>query len=443
MFPVPPMRRIRFIEGLSTLNIYYGWRIVAVAALAMVGTLPGRTQGLGLITEPLLTDLGMDRMTYAGLNFWATLIGAVGALGVGRLIDRFGARVVLTTIATALGVIVCVMSQVRGAASLFAALTLTRAVGQSALSVVSIAMVGHWFARRINSAMAIYSVMLSVGFMIAFPAVGAFVQRAGWRPTWLGIGVSLIFVLAPISWLVVRRSPEAIGVAMDGDRVAAEVDRAGAPRIETDGYDWTAAIGTGAFWVFAIGTALYGLVASGIGLFNESILAERGFGPGVYYQTLVVTAMTGLAGNFGGGWLADRVSVTRLMAISLFVLAGGLAVLPHVASLAAVMAWAAAMGLAGGLVMVLFFSVWPRIYGRRHLGRIQGSAQALTVLASALGPVLLARCVDLTGSYAGMFRILSAIVAAVAISAFAIEIPAAWPIRSESAGRASQATHRS
>ena len=85
---------------------------------------------------------------------------------------------------------------------------------------------------------------------------------------------------------------------------------------------------TGAFWVFALGAALYGLVASGIGLFNESILAERGFGPDVYYQTLVVTAMTALAGNFLGGFLATRMSVTRLMAISLYALAAGLLMLP-------------------------------------------------------------------------------------------------------------------
>jgi hypothetical protein len=31
-------------------------RVLLVAAAAMVGTLPGRTQGLGLITEPLLAD---------------------------------------------------------------------------------------------------------------------------------------------------------------------------------------------------------------------------------------------------------------------------------------------------------------------------------------------------------------------------------------------------
>ena len=65
------------------------------------------------------------------------------------------------------------------------------------------------------------------------------------------------------------------------------------------------------------------------------------------------------------------------------------------------------MGLGGGLVMVLFFSVWPRVYGRRQLGRIQGVAQAMTVLASAVGPLLLAACVEMTGSYAAMFYILA------------------------------------
>ena len=82
------------------------------------------------------------------------------------------------------------------------------------------------------------------------------------------------------------------------------------------------------------------------------------------------------------------------MAMALLVLAGGLVALPHVSTRLHVMAWATAMGLGGGLVMVLFFSVWPRLFGRRHLGRIQGAAQALTVLASAIGPLLLAWCVD-------------------------------------------------
>jgi len=54
--------------GPARLRFYYGWVNVTVAAAAMVGTLPGRTQGLGLITEPLLADLQIDRVLFAQIN---------------------------------------------------------------------------------------------------------------------------------------------------------------------------------------------------------------------------------------------------------------------------------------------------------------------------------------------------------------------------------------
>jgi MFS family permease len=407
-------------------RVYYGWTMVALAAAAMVGTLPGRTQGLGLITEPLIAELRIDRVEYAQLNLWATLIGSVFALGIGRVIDRFGSRVVLTALAVALGVVVCAMSQASSFWILAIAVTLTRGMGQSALSVVSLAMVGQWFVRRIDPAMAIYSVVMSIGFMIAFPVVGSLVQSWGWRSAWFAIGVALVAGLAPLSMIFARRSPESMGLLPDGvTRPSGGGKPSGLPESPgaSESFSLRQALATPAFWIFAIGAALYGLVASGIGLFNESILAERGFGPNVYYQTLVITAMTALAGNFGGGWLASRVSLPKLLSASLFVLTLGLAVLPSVSSIGQVMGWAVAMGLGGGLVMVLFFSVWPRVYGRRHLGSIQGAAQAMTVLASAVGPLLLAWCVERTGSYAAMFQILAGVIFLAALAASLTRLP--------------------
>jgi MFS family permease len=398
-------------------RVYYGWAVLLVAAAAMVGTLPGRTQGLGLITEPLLRDLHLDRVSYAQLNFWATVVGSAGALGIGRLLDRFGSRVVLTALALVLGVVVALMSQAVTLVGLAVWMTLTRALGQGALSVVSLAMVGHWFVRRINVAMAVYSLVMSVGFMMAFPLVGVAIQRWGWRRAWLAIGLALIAGLAPLAVAIVRRTPESRGDYPDGMGAAASAAEA------LEGYRWRDAVASPAFWVFASGTALYGLVASGIGLFNESVLAERGFGPDIYYQTLAVTAITALAGNGAGGWLAGRVRLGALLAVSLVTLTLGLLALPHVATTAHVMAWAAAMGIGGGLVMVLFFSVWPRVFGRRELGRIQGSAQALTVLASAVGPLLLAWCLEWTGSYTAMFRLLAGVIAATAAAALIVPIP--------------------
>jgi len=404
--------------GPFALPFYYGWVNLAVAALAMVGTLPGRTQGLGLITEPLLADLQLDRVLFARINFWATLTGALFALGVGRLIDRFGSRFLLTVVVVALGAVVLLMSGAKGVASLAVLITLTRGLGQSALSVISITLVGQWFVRRLSLAMAVYTVVLSVGFMLAFPIVGAMVINYGWRSAWTAVGLAVLLGLAPLGWLLVRRSPEACRLSPDGE-LSIEEHVAEAAL----GHTLWQALATPAFWIFGLASAVYGLTASGIALFNESILAERGFDASTYHRSLVIVALTALLGNFLGGWLTSKWSMKGLLALAMGLLAGSLIALPHVSTKAHVAAYAFVMGLAGGFVIVIFFTFWSRAYGSAHLGKIQGVAQSLTVLASAVGPLLLAECVTRTGSYGAMFYTLAAIVAVLGLAALFVTLP--------------------
>jgi MFS family permease len=390
---------------------------LGLAALAMVGTLPGRTQGLGLVTEPLLRDLSIDRLLFAEINLVATLVGSLFCLGIGRLIDRAGSRFVLTAVTLGLGLVVLLMSGARAVGPLLVLITLTRGFGQSALSVASLALVGKWFSRRLSLAMGVYAVVMSIGFMAAFPAVGAAVLKNGWRTAWAAVGLALVVVLAPVFALLVRSTPEASGIPMDG---GASREREAEPRKAATLGE---ALRTPAFWVFALASSAYGLVASGIALFNESILAERGFDPATYHRTLVVVALSGLLGNFAGGAFAERGSLKRLLAVAMLLLTLSLAALPHVSTQAHIMAYAVVMGLAGGFVMVVFFSFWGRAYGRAHLGRIQGAAQILTVLASAVGPLLLAQCVAWTGSYATAFYALATVVAALGCASAVVRMP--------------------
>ena len=402
----------------AALPFYYGWVHVFVAALAMVGTLPGRTQGLGLITEPLLRDLHIDRVHFARINLWATLIGALFSIGVGRLIDRFGSRVVLTVVAVALASVVFGMSATYNVAALAVFITLTRGFGQSALSVVSITMVGQWFVRRLNLAMAIYTIALSVGFMLAFPLIGSIVLSNGWRTAWWIVGLALLFGLAPLALLLVRRSPESCLIALDGE------PRHDESKLEQPSdYTLSKALSTPSFWVFGIASAVYGLIASGIALFNESILAERHFDAATYHRSLVIVALTSLVGNFLGGWIASKWKMNRLLSLAMILLAGSLAALPHVSTQTHVAIYAAVMGLAGGFVIVIFFSFWSAAYGRKHLGKIQGAAQALTVVASALGPLILAETVSRTGSYASIFYLLTVVVLLLALLAWFVKGP--------------------
>lgn len=382
----------------------------------MVGTLPGRTQGLGLITEPLLRDLQIDRVHFARINLWATLIGALFSIGVGRLIDRFGSRIVLTVVIVSLAFVVFGMSASHQVAAIAILITLTRGFGQSALSVVSITMVGQWFVRRLNLAMAVYTIALSIGFMLAFPLIGSIVLSNGWRTAWWIIGLALLFGLAPLALLLVRRSPESCNIEPDGS-----------PAVNSESsadYTLRQALATLSFWVFGISSAVYGLIASGIALFNESILAERRFDASTYYRSLVIVALTSLVGNFLGGWIASKWKMNRLLSFAMLLLAGSLAALPHVSTQTHVAIYAAVMGLAGGFVIVIFFSFWSAAYGRKHLGKIQGVAQSLTVVASALGPLALAETVTRTGSYASIFYLLTVVVIALAFLAWFVKAPA-------------------
>jgi MFS family permease len=398
---------------------YYGWANLAVAGLAMVATLPGRTQGLGLVTEPLIADLQVDRVTYATINLWATLIGALFCLPCGRLTDRFGSRVVLTALLFALGITVIEMAQSGTLIGLWITVTLSRGFGQSALSVVSLALVGKWFAKRLNQAMGIYSLLVGLGFVIAFPLVGSLVQRFGWRSAWFAVGIVLV-LLMPIVWLVVRNEPLRENTWESTDDEGRDVES-----LSTQPTDLTVweALGSAAFWVFALASSAFGLVYSGIALFNESILRERGFDASTYYLALVVTTLLGLAANFGGGWLATRWPIQRVMGIGMAVLAAALLALPHVTTQTHVLLYAVAFGIAGGIVTVVFFSVWGQVFGRRQLGRIQGCAQMLTVLASAIGPLLLAQTLERTGSYSAIFNILAGLVSALAVGAWLVRLP--------------------
>ncbi|HEX5218692.1 MAG TPA: MFS transporter [Verrucomicrobiae bacterium] len=406
----------RHASLLARVPFYYGWVVMAIAALAMVGTLPGRTQGLGLITESLLKDLNLDRVTFAQMNLWATLIGSLFCLGFGRLQDQLGSRVVLTVLALSLGGVVLAMSATASVTMLFVLLTLTRGFGQSALSITSLTLVGQWFNRRLNLAMAIYSVVLSMGFMAAFPIIGGAVQQHGWRAPWATVGWCLILGLAPIGLLLVRRGPESIGLEMESGSTSRET-------ASTQDFTWLNALRTPAFWIFALASSTYNLVASGIGLFNESVLAERGFEPGIYHRSLVITALTSLIGNFLGGWLAEKWSVQRLMAIAMGLLAGALLGLPWLRAVWQVDIFAVVMGLAGGFVIVIFFSFWARTYGRAQLGRIQGTAQMLTVLASALGPLVLAKCHEWTDSYVTVFYVVATVVLVLGLAAWFVPLP--------------------
>ncbi len=382
---------------LARLPFYYGWVNVTIASLAMSATLPGRTHGLGLITTPLLADpmLRLDESTYSALNMWAVVLGALLCYPVGWFIDRFGVRAVLTVVSLALGAAVVAMSRATEPATLFVSLTLVRGLGQGALTVTSMAIVGKWFTRRLGLAMGVFTFLLAFGFIAGVLGTGEAVQAYGWRIAWCGVGVALILGLAPLGALLVRDQPESIGAPVDATPSVAAEAPLELPLMQ--------ALRHPAFWAFTLATSLFNLVWSAITLFNARILEENGFDEKTFLLAMTVLTAAGLPANILCGWLAGRWPMGRLLAFGMFLFAGSLLMAPTLSSISQVIAYSALLGVSGGIITVIFFSVYGHAFGRAHFGAIQSTVQVITVLASAIGPVILTGTKVQTGSYALFF----------------------------------------
>ena len=394
----------------------YGWVIVVLAALAMVATLPGRTHGLGMITERLLVDssLQIDRKTFGDINFWATLCGAIFCIPAGWLLDRWGIRATVSLVVALLGLVVIGMTSAVGATAFAVLITLTRGLGQSALSVVSISMTGKWFRTRLPLATGLYSILVSIGFMAAF-FWGKSQQELPWRTQWRGLGMLLLFGLTPLFLLLVRSAP-------DSPNEQFEVTSGELNSGQSD-FSVNEALATPAFWLFGIAASLYGLVSAGVSLFNESLLIERGFEKSAFYDLGMMTTAIGLGSNLLTGFMATRIRITVLASLAMSLLAAALLGLQFVSTYSALVTYAIAMGCAGGMVTVLFFLVWAQLFGRTHLGRIQGIAQMMTVFASALGPRVLADVKTRTGSYLPAIVSLGVIAFMVAVAIAIVPLP--------------------
>jgi MFS family permease len=396
----------------------YGWIVVVLAALAMTATLPGRTHGLGLITEPLLADVGIERTLFARINLITCLLGTFFCLPAGFLLDRFGIRIATACTVLVLGLAVLGMASAQSVLALTVWLVLVRGVGQSALSIVSMAAVGKWFCgRRLGMAMGVYAILLTFGFIGSVVWLGSAVEKLGWREAWSQLGWILLLGMVPLSLLFARNAPR--NATDTGDSSLAT--SADSPRVD---FSFGQAIRSPAFWVFATGAAAFNLVWSALTLFNQSILEEHGFDSRAAISVMAILVGTGLVSNLIGGALVRRERIGLLLGVGLAILSLALFCFPLVTTRPALLCYAAGIGTAGGVVTVIFFAAWGSVFGRTHVGRIQGFAQLLTVVASAIGPDLMAEGRALTGSYAPMFYAVSALTGGLALAACFVRIPA-------------------
>ena len=99
------------------------------------------------------------------------------------------------------------------------------------------------------------------------------------------------------------------------------------------------------------------------------------------------------------GRMLDQAPTERMVAAGLIVLTASLLLASVISGLWTAVLFAVVFGLLNAVSMNYVSFMWPRYFGRTHLGRIQGVGQTITVIGASLGPLPLAISKDYFGSY--------------------------------------------
>ncbi len=409
-------------DRLSTANIpfaprrwpfFYGWMIVVVATLGMLASSPGQTIGVGVFTDDLMDVLGLSRV-HLSQAYMAGTIGSSLLLPLaGTLLDRIGARAMGVLSCLGLGVSLVVLSRVdriaawMGGDSVPAAMTaallgflLLRFMGQGCLTMTCRVMVSKWFDHRRGLAMAINGMFVTFGFSVAPQVFNALTSAHGWRGASLILAVGLCGATAVIAGIFGRDNPEQCGLVMDGvddptwhARMAKRVPetRKEFTRIE--------AMKTYAFWVFNAALGTQALIVTAVAFHIASLGDASGLDRDRSYAVFLPMAICSMLANLLAGWASDRIRLKWLMILMLMGQAVGTLGLLNFGETVGWTLLVVGHGVSNGIFILLAAVVWPRYFGRVHLGAITGLNMCIMVFASAIGPVVFAQAQSLTGRY--------------------------------------------
>lgn len=358
------------------MSTYAGWRVVAALfAILTLGSGFG-FYNLSVYMNALADERGFSiaQLSLAISLFF--LMGGIFGVVVARLIERYDVRWVMTAGAVISGIALILAGLARTETQLLWVYALF-GLGNSGVSLVPMStLVTRWFPGANRSmALATASTGLSLGGVVVTPLCVALIERNGVQPSLLQFGWVLTLLLLPLIWGFVRLPPEAV------------IARGETP-VVLPGWSEAQARKTRFFWLSTLAYfLLMGAQVGGIAhLFNRAAeLIDRD----VAAMAVQILALASISGRLFGGWLLTYVS-TRIWLLG-NALGQGVGMLLIATADSSVLVWLGALvfGLTVGNLLMLQPVVLAEAFGLRAYARIYASANAMTTLGVAGGPLLL------------------------------------------------------
>ncbi|MBU62064.1 MAG: hypothetical protein CMI26_06140 [Opitutae bacterium] len=369
--------------------------------------------GFSVFTDILIRELGLSRIELSLAYCLGTVASGFSLPWLGRVLDRWGERKMAVASIVATGVVLLFLANSVQLSSALAQVLpsgiaaflvigvgffLIRAAAQGVLSMTCRNSIGKWFDHKRGLALAVSGVLVSFSYSIAPRALDWLIKRYHYDGAWFVMGTVTIAIMGPLAWLLFRDTPEEDGLLMDGGKKTDKALKNPDMQIHQD-VTRDQALRDYSFWAFNLSLAFFGLYATAFTFHIISLGEELSFKRSDILSLFIPIAFISVTTNLTFGIISARLKLKRLLLVmNLGCLSAAMGML-FLNQPGGIPAYVIGTGIAGGGFVSLSGIVFPRFYGRKHLGAIGGVNMASMVIGSGIGPLLFGWCHHATGSY--------------------------------------------
>lgn len=396
-------------------KVFQGWYVVFAAHL-LLALIFGAAYSFGAFFSQIQASFGVGSFSVASVFSLTAFIYYVVGVFSGSLADRVPTRLVVGAGVVLLALGFFVSSLASASLQLFiVSFCVLVGLGVGLVYVPTVTAVQRWFVKHRSKASGLALAGTGVGTFIGPIAAGLLMQHFSWEAT-MRIFAAVIVVLGVLAAMLVRSTPQEVGLLPDGERPSSTET---ANRVLTlPGMRLADAVRSARFWWY-FGAIFLGSVGLFVGLVYINPYARQ-LGISTTESNLLI-GLIGLigVGNVGGrlflGSLGDRMGARRLLICLTFalMLLNGFWLSAH--GFYSLAVFAIFFGVANGGCISLYPAVAASWFGMANLGAILGALYISVGVAALVGGSLGGLLFDLYQSYAASI-LLSAICALLSVA---------------------------
>lgn len=361
----------------------------------------GQSFFIGWFSADIQQSLNLSASTYGAAYSGATLLSAFAVAWLGGLIDRIALRRFVLLVCFGLTGAGALMWQADTLWRLVAGLFLLRLFGQSLLPHTGMTTMARRFDADRGKAISLSMSAVPVGEVVLPLLAVLMIRLVGWQATFLAVAVAAVLVLLPLLLWLLRREEARSGESVD-QLPEAVASTSGAPAVDARS-GRRQLLTDRRYWLALPALLASPFMMTAIFIHQNYIVASKGWTLDWLATCFVVYGFTHWLASLNSGLLVDRYKALRLLPFIGVPLLLALLLLAFVPGMWVALAMMVLLGIGAGAAPPITGALWAEVYGTAALGQIRSVNVTLSVLSTAIAPVLFGYGIDAGGSPALLF----------------------------------------